>query len=112
MTPRNSQFRPFLNALHESRRKQAARILSQYRDLIREPLRAEMPEAIRKHPTASNLWAGPVGDGRAKWRLIARSLTVLVVLGFGILHLFGASILHRGFVDPPATNDVVPTQGD
>ncbi len=106
------RFGPILSALHESRRKQAADIISGYRHLIDERSSDEIPW-IQQLKTGAGISRGSVGKSRrGPWRLILKPLMVLVILGFGILHLIGGSIIEHVSVHRAAASAVLPLEGD
>lgn len=91
-------FASLLNALHDSRRRQASRAIHQYRQLIAAP---------RALPTTGPMFATPFppkgmtkmtssDDSRSRstkspsWALIAAA-----IVGFGILHIAGEIIVSR-----------------
>jgi hypothetical protein len=85
-----------LSALQESRRQQAVRIISRYRHLVHEPPGIERPKMIQKRKTEAdesrNLASQSSVGGRQP---IVGLMIALAILGFGILHLIGASVLQR-----------------
>ncbi len=104
-------FTSLLDALHDSRRLQAARVIHQYRHLI------AAPQAL---PTTGQMFANPV-QGRTKTtssddsrrrptRSLSWALIAAAIIGFGILHIAGEIIVSRSA--PPSATSSIPSQGD
>src|SRR5947209_11374791 len=72
---------PILNALHESRRKQAARIISSHGHLIDEAASREEPW-IQQLKAEADISRKSASESRpAPWRLVARALVAVIILG-------------------------------
>lgn len=123
-------FETLLDALHDSRRRQAARAIHQYRHLIPAPRSVRAGAA----QTAANIFEQPKGKAKmttsddASSSFFQRStkvqttngpktnrltwlLLAICVIGFGILHIAGGAIIN-GAVKPTAEMPPVQLHGD
>jgi hypothetical protein len=122
---RNGLFGRLLDALHDSRRRQASRVIHQYRHLIAAPRSVktgasqttarifEQPKGKIKMTTSDDANGQPqsrpmntLTSNGLTWALIAAC-----VIGFGILHIAGGVIIN-GAVKPTAEMPPVVLHGD
>jgi hypothetical protein len=117
---RKGLFRALLDALHDSRRRQASHAIHQYRHLIAAPRSVktgvvptaatifEQPKGRLKMTTSGDARARPSGGSRKTltWTLIAAC-----IIGFGILHIAGGVIINNA-VKPTAEMPPVVLHGD
>jgi hypothetical protein len=128
---RKGLFGRLLDALHDSRRQQASRVIHQYRHLIAAPRSVktgatnifEQPKGNIKMTTsddANNRQNGQstkvlTSKGLTSKGLTSKGLTwaliAACVIGFGILHIAGGAIIN-GAVKPPAEMPPVQLHGD
>jgi hypothetical protein len=121
---RKGLFGPLLDALHDSRRRQASRAIHQYRHLIAAPRTVkagplqnanifEQPKGRIKMTTSEDIngrqnvrSANPLASKYLTWTLIAAC-----VIGFGILHIAGGAMIN-GAVKPSTEMPPVQLTGD
>ena len=85
---RRSIFAAILEALHNSRRRQALRIIRQYRHLIEQPKTGKLPARL------------PVPNEKV--------LITTIAIVFLLLHILGAMIIQRAPADRHATPQEQP----
>lgn len=113
---RKGLFGRLLDALHDSRRQQAARTIHQYRHLIAAPRSVktgtpnifERPKGNIKMTTSDD--ANNRQNGHST-KVLTWSLIAACVIGFGILHIAGGAIIN-GAVKPTAEMPPVQLHGD
>ena len=117
---RKGLFGAVLDALHDSRRRQAARVIHQYRHLIAAPrsvkprgTRAgasifEQPKGRTRMTTSDDAASRP--NGRSA-KLLTWTLITVCIIGFGILHIAGGAIINSA-VKPSAEMPPVQLHGD
>ncbi len=113
---RKGLFGRVLDALHDSRRQQAARTIHQYRQLIAAPRSVktgaanifEQPKGNTKMTTSDD--ANNRQNGHST-KVLTWSLIAACIVGFGILHIAGGAIINGG-VKPPAEMSPVQLTGD
>jgi len=106
-------FSGLFDALHESRRLQAARVIQQHRHLIDRAHKAE----AAKRAVASAPWkqvprivhevANASTKPEAKMSFNAKLILVIVIAGFGVLHVIAEGALRHGPATQP-TEDRLP----
>jgi hypothetical protein len=117
---RKGLFGPLIDALHDSRHRQASRAIHQYRHLIAAP-RSVKTDCSQP---ASNIFEQPKGrikmttsddaNGRRNGhstKVLTWTLIAACIIGFGILHIAGGAIIN-GAVKPPAEMPPVQLTGD
>ena len=113
---RKSYFARLLEALHESRRLQAMRVIRHYQHLIREGREAnqnDRPEiASAGNFDKANGDYSRVPRPRPAMSVSVRMLTATAVIGFGILHLIGGARLSHGSNHRPTQNSISAIHGD
>jgi hypothetical protein len=113
---RNSYFARLLRALHESRRIQAARTISRYRCLLQgggEASQGDQPESSNGGELdMSSDHRSHLAPPQPSMPFNARTLTIIAVVGFGILHLIGGIIISRASDDRPAESSLAAIHGD
>src|SRR6185437_3735018 len=109
-----------LDALHDSRRRQAARVIHQYRHLIAAPRSVkprgtqasaaifEQPKGRARMTTSADAPGQPNGRSTT---LLTWTLLAVCVIGFGILHIAGGAIIN-GAVKPSTETSPVQLHGD
>lgn len=118
---RKGPFGRVLDALHDSRRQQAARTIHQYRQLIAAPRSVkagaanifEQPKGSIKMTTSydtNNRRSGHSTKVRTT-NVLTWALIAACVIGFGILHIAGEAIIN-GAVRPTAEMPPVQLHGD
>ena len=117
---RKGLFGALLDALHDSRRRQAARVIHQYRHLIAAPRSVkprgtqagaamfEQPKGRTRMTTSDDVSGRP--NGRST-KLLTWTLLAVCIIGFGILHIAGGAIIN-GAVKPSAEMPPVQLHGD
>lgn len=101
-------FSRFVEALHESRRLQAARVIGQHRHLIDREHKAEAakraaaPAPSKEVPQIVVEAANANSNPGAKMSLNAKLILTIVVAGFGVLHFIAEGALRHG----PATQPI------
>jgi hypothetical protein len=97
-------------ALHRSRRRDAVRIIHRYRHLAFEgelsPPASATVASARARPTTNDKPIGALRTMREK-RLMA-----LVLFGFGIAHVIGATVLLRAAIPHERQTAIPAAQGD
>jgi hypothetical protein len=118
---RNGLFGPLLDALHDSRRRQAARAIHQYRHLIAAPRSVktgatsifEQPKGSIKMTTSDDV--NNRQNGQSTKVLTSKGMTwaliAACIIGFGILHIAGGAIIN-GAVKPSTEMPPVQLTGD
>jgi len=117
---RKGLFGAVLDALHGSRRRQAARVIHQYRHLIAAP-RSVKPRGTQAGAAMFDQPKGKTGmttsddaasrpNGRST-KLMTWTLITVCVIGFGILQIAGGAIIN-GAVKPSAEMPPVQLHGD
>jgi hypothetical protein len=113
---RSSYFARLLRALHESRRIEAARTISRYLQLLQEGGEAsqrDQPEnTIGGELDMSSDDCSHCPPPQPSMPLNARTMTIIAVVGFGILHLIGVIIMSRASDDRPAESSLAAIHGD
>ncbi|QDW39660.1 hypothetical protein FFI89_022460 [Bradyrhizobium sp. KBS0727] len=102
-----------IEALHHSRRRDAARVIHRYGHLIADDVESEWP--ARLAATDACRCARPAENEQEKedFRMLrANSLIALVLLGFGIAHVVGTTLLLRGATPHVTQAAIVTNQGD
>jgi hypothetical protein len=113
---RNIFFARLLKALRESRRIEAARTISRYRHLLPggdEAGQSDQPEIAsggELDMASDDCSHSP--PSRPAQPFNARTLTIMIVVGFGILHLIGGILMSRASDDRPAENSFAALHGD
>jgi hypothetical protein len=113
---RKGLFGRLLDALQDSRRRQAARTIHQYRHLIAAPRSVktgaanifEQPKGNTKMTTSDEANNRPNGHST---KVLTWSLIAACIIGFGILHIAGGAIIN-GAVKPSAEMPPVQLTGD
>lgn len=118
---RKGLFGRLLEALHHSRRRQAARTIHQYRHLIAAPRSVktgaanifEQPKGNTKMTTSDDASNRPNGHSTKvlTTKVLTWSLIAACIIGFGILHIAGGAIIN-GAVKPSAEMPPVQLTGD
>jgi hypothetical protein len=96
-----------MSALHESRRRDAARIVHRYRHLVADR-EVSLPLAATE---ASARSATNEGEIRISRKLSADFLVALVLLGFGVAHVWAVVAIQRAAI-PHAQHASLLAQGD
>jgi hypothetical protein len=102
-----------IEALHHSRRRDAARVIHRYRHLIADDVESEWPAQLAA--TDARRCARPAENEQEKedFRMLrANGLIGLVLLGFGIAHVVGATLLLRATTPHVTPAAIVANQGD
>ena len=117
---RKGLFGALLDALHDSRRRQAARVIHQYRHLIAAPRSVkprgtqagaamfEQPKGRTRMTTSDDASGRPGGHFT---KILTWTLLAVCIIGFGILHIVGGAIIN-GAVKPSAEMPPVQLPGD
>jgi hypothetical protein len=108
--PASSSPSALMSVLHESRRRDAARIIYRYRHLVAGGAGGELsaPRAARE---ASARPAANDGEIRMFRKLSANFLMALVLLGFGIAHVCTVVMMQRAAI-PHERHAAIIAQGD
>jgi hypothetical protein len=103
-------FSVLIGALHDSRRRQAVQIIRSYPHLAHEDAGIEIFEKI---PEPSRLYTSLARGEFIGWKgLGAKSLVTALVLGFGILHVIGGTLIDHARASHAGPSAAVTTQGD
>jgi|SRR6476659_3830482 hypothetical protein len=106
-------FSVLIGVLHESRRRHAVQIIRSYPHLLHEDAGRKISEDIAELRIASRAYARPARDAFASWKgLGAKSLITVVVLGFGILHMIGGTLIDHAKAAHASQSTAVTDQGD
>jgi hypothetical protein len=109
----NSVFSIPIAALHKSRRLQAARLIRTYQYLLHEEAGRQISEKIAEPEMESRVYTRPARGEFLGWKgLGAKSLMTLLVLGFGILHVVGGTLLDHARTARSGQSAAVTAQGD
>jgi hypothetical protein len=107
--PLSSATSALMAALHESRRRDTARVMHRYQHLVADgELSAPVPaiEAARARPATN----GEATRTLRRWG--ANGLIALVLLGIGMAHVAGVTALLRAAVPHEKPAAIVAAQGD
>ena len=116
---RKGLFGALLDALHDSRHRQAARVIHQYRHLIAAPRSVkprgtqsavifEQPKGRTRMTTSDDASGRPSGRST---KILTWTLLAVCIIGFGILHIAGVAIIN-GAVKPSTEMPPVQLHGD
>ena len=106
-------FSVLVGALYQSRRRQAVQIIRSYPHLLHEDVGRKISEEIAELRIASRVYTRPARGEFLGWRgLGAKSLITAVVLGFGILHVIGGTLIDHARAAHAGHSAAVPAQGD
>jgi hypothetical protein len=105
--PASSSPSALMSVLHESRRRDAARIIYRYRHLVAGGAGGELSAARE----ASARPAANDGEIRMFRKLSANFLMALVLLGFGIAHVCTVVMMQRAAI-PHERHAAIIAQGD
>ncbi|MGC2319019.1 MAG: hypothetical protein WA615_21405 [Bradyrhizobium sp.] len=109
---RSSVFSVLIAALHESRRLQAARIIRSYQYLCEEA-GSKTSEKTASPEMGDRVFRRPANGRFHGWKgLGMKSLTTLILLGFGILHLIGGALLDHARAAHAVQNAAFTAEGD
>ncbi len=115
---RKGYFAPLLDALHNSRRLQAASVLHQYRHLMAGNHVCEAQDQVTERKIASG---GQLDMAKGDYPRIRRSTKsehphmwslIATILAFGIIHIAGGIILLNASTAPPPESSLVAFRGD
>ena len=102
-------FSCLMAALHESRRAQAEQIIHRYRHLLDDA--EPRARSVRKQESAASTSLATETAPTPR-RLGLRVFISLVVLGFGVLHVIGWTMLSRAAADRPDRSAMHASYGD
>ena len=106
-------FSVLIGALHESRRRQAVQIIRSYPHLLHEDAGRKISEEIAELRIASRVYTAPArGEFVSLKGLGAKSLITVLVLGFGILHVIGGTLIDHARAAHAGQSAAVTAQGD
>lgn len=109
---RSSVFSVLIAALHESRRLQAARIIRSYQYLSEEA-GSKISEKTASPEMGDRVFRRPANGRFHGWKgLSVKSLITLILLGFGILHLIGGTLLDHARAAHAVQNAAFTAEGD
>ena len=104
-------FSSLMEALHKSRRLQAAQIIRRYQFLLDEAERR--PRERNARETESGAFAKMVTESPSvPRRLGVKAFISIAILGFGILHVIGWTMLNRAATGHPDQSAVHTAYGD
>ena len=83
-----------VSALHESRRRQAINIIHRYQHLISDRVEANLGKPIPSPDTRVRQIQNSEGKRNVS-RLSETHLIILILIGFGIVHVIGGVLLAR-----------------
>src|SRR4051812_23526888 len=106
-------FSVLIGALHQSRRRQAVQIIRSYPHLLHEDAGRKISEDIAELRIASRLYTRPTRDEFVIWKgLGAKSVITVLVLGFGILHMIGGTLIDHARAAHAGQSPAVTAHGD
>jgi hypothetical protein len=106
-------FSALIGALHKSRRRQAVQIIRSYPHLVHEDAGRKISEEIAELRIASRVYTRPArGEFVSLKGLGAKSLITALVLGFGILHVIGGTLIDHARAAHAGQSADVTAQGD
>jgi len=106
-------FSILIGALHDSRRRQAVQIIRSYPHLLHEDAGGKISEEIAELRIASRVYTRPArGEFVSLKGLGAKSLITALVLGFGILHVIGGTLIDHARAAHAGQGAAVTAQGD
>lgn len=111
LPPASSTPSPLKSALHESRRRDAARVISRYRHLVADGAERELSAPLVATASAG---AGPAanhGKIRMFGKLNANLVMAAVLVVFGMAHVFGVVMIQRA-ATPYERHAAMLPQGD
>jgi hypothetical protein len=113
---RKSYFARLLRALHYSRRLEAASVMRRYGYLLQgggEASQSNQPEIAKQGRLDMASGDYPcVPPAKPLMWFNVRTLTIIAVVGFGILHLIAGTIVSRASHDRPAESSSTGVRGD
>jgi hypothetical protein len=115
---RKRHFAPLLDALHDSRRLQAASVLHQYRHLIAGDYVCEAQDKITKRWIPSGGQLDMASGDYPRVRRSAKSMSfktwilITTVVAFGTLHVVGGIILFNASSSQPTETSLIAFRGD
>ncbi len=106
-------FSVLIGALHESRRRQAVQIIRSYPHLLHEDAGRKISEEIAELKIGNRAYTSPAREEFVRWKgLGAKSLITVLVLGFGILHVIGGTLIDHARAAHAGQSAAVTAQGD
>ena len=106
-------FSVLIGALHESRRRDAVQIIRSYPHLVHEDAGRKISEEIAELRSASRVYTRPARGEGVGWNgLGAKSLITALVLGFGILHVVGGTLIDHAKAAHAGPSAAVAPEGD
>ncbi|MCK1387764.1 hypothetical protein [Bradyrhizobium sp. 21] len=111
--PRASVASAIIAALHESRRLQAIKVIHRYRHLGSDRAEISLCDRTPSPDTKARARQMP-NNGRDKKmrRLRETHLMILILLGFGVVHVIGAVLMARAAPEQGHPPMVVAASGD
>jgi hypothetical protein len=110
VAPASSSPSALMTVLHESRRRDAARIVRRYRHLVADGVEGELSAPL----AATEASARPAtndGEIRMFRKLSTNFLMAMVLLGFGVAHVCTVVMIQRAAV-PHERHAAILAQGD
>jgi hypothetical protein len=106
-------FSVLIGALHESQRRQAVQIIRSYPHLLHDNVGCKISEEIAELKISSRVYPRPArGEFVSCKGLGTKSLIIALVLGFGILHVIGGTLIDHARAAHAGQSADVPAQGD
>ena len=106
-------FSVLIGALHQSRRRHAVQIIRSYPHILHEDAGRKISEEIAELKISSRVYTRPARGEFASWNgLGAKSLITALVLGFGILHVVGGTLIDHARAAHAGPSAAVTAQGD
>ena len=106
-------FSVLIGALHQSRRRQAVQIIRSYPHFLHEDTGRKISEEIAELQIGSRVYPRPARGEFVGWKgLGATSLITALVLGFGILHVIGGTLIDHARAAHAGQSAAVTEQGD
>jgi hypothetical protein len=106
-------FSVLIGALHESRRRQAVQIIRSYPHLLHDDAERRISEEIAELKIASRGYTRPARGEFVGWKgLGVKSLITALVLGFGILHVIGGTLIDHARAAHAGPSAAATAQGD
>jgi hypothetical protein len=100
-------------ALHESRRRDAARVIRRYQHLVADGVEGELSAPVSATEASARARPATNDEGIRKLRTLgANCLIALVLLGFGIAHVIGVTVLLRAAIPHERQTAILAAQGD
>jgi hypothetical protein len=112
-SPPPSAASTLIAALHESRRRDAARVIQRYQHLVADGVEGEFSAPVSAIEASARALPAANDEGIRRLRTLgANCLMALVLLGFGTAHVIGVTVLLRTATPHESQAVILAAQGD